>query len=324
MKKIAQSTANPIVVYYLSLAVAGHNFKDPIKWADGTFNPFYVDNSRAISNSLVRHMIRKRLPLLIEDPSGIDYIYPIPKAGIAPATLLALEIGKPLLIKNDSKYYSLDIKAVKELVNTKLSEPIKNSNAIAGTIPFGIIFGIVIAEKLRKPFLFVGEKPKNHGLMKQIEGIVRSRDVHISLIDPVCVGTDMYTADAIEALEKSDKNIGVIFNHPISSLLMEVNISGKRIATVDDLVSTGESISKISELIEKGGRVSPFSIFDYELPKSSEEFRRYGLVNKSMIGFLDFMKEYGKIISPADEKKIWNWYYDRPNWGDKNRFPSGK
>lgn len=328
MEKKSRTDVSPLLAYYLSLNIAGHNFNEPVKWASGTYNPFYVDNRKAISNPKARHLIRKGLPSLIENPNSIDYVFPIPKAGIAPATLLALEIDKSLLIQKDNRYYSLDIAVVKELVETQLTEKVKRSDVIAGTIPYGIIFGIVIAEKLHKPFLFVREKPKDHGLGKQVEGIIRNHDMNIALIDPILAGEDRYTEDAIEAIKKLGKNISMVYDYPVSPLreIKKEAIAGKKVAIVEDLVSTGGSLlNLISGLMNDGAIISPCSVFSYELPSAQENFRKHGLINKSVVTFLEFMPVYAKYaISSADEQKIWEWYHNQENWGDINGFPRSK
>ena len=326
MKHVANSKKS-IAKSYVSLGIAGHNFNDPIKWASGTFNPFYVDNRRAISDPAIRTVIRGKMPGLINNIDGIDCVYPIPKAGIAPSTLLALQTKKPLLIEYGGKYHSMDMMAVREFMLNDLTPLMQSADVIAGTSPFGIICGIIVAEELRKPFLFVREKPKDHGLRKQVEGIVRTEDVLVTLIDPIHKEFESYRNDAIHALktEAQLELVPSIFDRPIDSLLREVNIQGKRIATVEDLVSTGESlINQITGLIEMGATIDPCSVFSYELPSAVENFKKHGLVNKSILDFPDLMLEYGKAISRNDEKDIWEWYHNQANWGDLNGFSSVK
>jgi orotate phosphoribosyltransferase len=320
-----KTSTGEIASSYVALGVPGYNFEKPIQWASGTFNPFYVDNRRAISDTPLRKSIRKALASLIKSPDTIDYVYPIPKAGIAPATLLALEINKPMLIQHGGVYYSINIHIVREFMRRGLTPLMKSADVIAGTAPFGIIFGIAAAEELDRPFLFVREKPKEHGLMKQIEGIIDEKNVYVALIDPTYADMESYKLDALHALRDLKMEVLAIFDYPIGPFFKEVDIKGKRIATVEDLVSTGESlINQITGLINMGATIDPCSVFSYELPSAVENFKKHGLVNKSVINFLDLMEEYGKTISPGDEKKVWEWYYNQPNWGNLNGFPAVK
>ncbi len=83
---------------YVMHKMGGHKLTNPIKWASGTRNPFYVNNRIGISNPETRKIIRDGLAATIENKDVVDYIYGIPSGGIAPATLLALEMDKPILM----------------------------------------------------------------------------------------------------------------------------------------------------------------------------------------------------------------------------------
>jgi len=54
-----------------------------------------------------------------------------------------------------------------------MSNSKKNTNydIVAGIATAGIPHGMALANKLNVPFIYIREKPKDHGLKNQIEGI---------------------------------------------------------------------------------------------------------------------------------------------------------
>ena len=61
-------------------------------------------------------------------------------------------------------------------------------DAIAGTSTAGIPWAAILADKLGKPMIYIRDKPKDHGLKNQIEGIDAEKAIFpiftgMSLID---------------------------------------------------------------------------------------------------------------------------------------------
>ncbi|MEY2671620.1 MAG: hypothetical protein RL687_37, partial [Candidatus Parcubacteria bacterium] len=258
---------------------AGYDFANPKEWASGTYNPFYVDNRNLQSLPEIRKILRKALAsFFIEKP--IDFVYGIPNAGIAPATLLALELNKPLLLKLNKLYYSIDLNHVKELVRNNSKEIVWSTEIIAGTTPFGTVCGIVAAEESNLPFVFIRKEPKDHGLNKQIEGIIKS-GAFVTLMDPVVTGFNRYTEIAKTAIIESGMNARHTWEIPLRIEKEDDSLLGANIAGTEDLVSTGESMLKeITDMIEAYQvKVFPVSIFDYKLNSSVENFKEHGIKN---------------------------------------------
>ena len=317
-----QSLITILIGHYLVEKMAEHRLTKPITWASGSNNPFYVNNRKGVSNPVTRPLIKFGLAETIEDKNAIDYIYGIPTGGIAPATLLALEIGKPILINTQNGYYSLDINELVDFIFEGITDFMMSADVIAGTIPLGCVVGIIIAEMLDKPFLYVRTAPKKHGTEEQVEGQEIEKGSYALLVDP-SGPVKQYTQEAKVGLEE-ERGIHILklYTPTISLMLKEVNVKNKKIVTTEDLVSTGGSgLNEIGKLIDLGAIVIPRSIFDYQLPEAIANFQKYGLVNKSVFTFRNLMIEYEKTISADETQKIWNWYYDQPNWGDKNGHP---
>lgn len=316
--------------YLVAIKTAGYDFKKPIRWASLTYNPNYLDNRVGVSVVGSRRILRKALPLLIENPGTIDYIYGVPKGGIAPATLLALEIHKPLLFKHDGSYYSIDVKEVAEWYQDHLNDHrtfSTCSKVIAATVPFGITFGIVVAELMKLPFLFIRDAPKDHGKMQQVEGRI-TEGLWAKIIDPMW--GNLPTPESDES-SKVLENVGVHIlstHYPrLNDFIRKVNITGKKIAAIEDVVSTGESsLKSIVSLITEGAAVSAYAIFSYDFRATIANFAQYGLVLKSVANFSQLTDEYRNqgIFVADEESRLWNWYNNQPTWGDEHGFPSDK
>ncbi len=314
-----------IARHLIDLGAFGHSFEEPTLWASKTYNPPYVDNRKLQSSVKARKALKKALASLVKkiDPKTIKYIYGVPKAGIAPATLLALTLGKEMLIKHDNVYYCVDIKKAVKLVREKMTDYKKSADIMAGTVPFGTIIGIIMAEELGKPFIFVRDKPKEHGLKQQVEGLWNPGD-GVVLVDPL-YNNDMtsYTKDAITALEESAGiNIIDLWIGHINSVVTPLDTNDLKdevVVALEDLVSTGESSAKeIVALKTKGASVIPFSIFDYGLESAVSNFAGYGLKNKSVLNFETLLGE--SSISLKEKNMLRDWHRTQPTWGKDHGF----
>jgi orotate phosphoribosyltransferase len=73
---------------------------------------------------------------------------------------------------------------------------------IAGVATGGIAMGVMIAQELGLPFVYVRPKPKEHGMKNQIEGVIESGQSVIVIEDLVSSGKS--SLQAVEALRESD------------------------------------------------------------------------------------------------------------------------
>ncbi len=76
---------------------------------------------------------------------------------------------------------------------------------IAGVATGGIPFGILIADKMDLPFIYVRQEPKGHGLMKQVEGSYQSGDKIVVIEDLISTGGSSFKA--IQGLREQELNI---------------------------------------------------------------------------------------------------------------------
>ena len=89
---------------------------------------------------------------------------------------------------------------------------------VAGVATGSIAIGILIAEILKKPFIYVRPEPKAHGVGKQIEGVVLKK-VPVVVIEDL-ISTGKSSLNAVDALQKN--NIDVLGVFAIFSYGLEV------------------------------------------------------------------------------------------------------
>lgn len=80
-----------------------------------------------------------------------------------------------------------------------------NVDIIAGVATGGIPMGILIAERLKLPFIYVRQEPKEHGLMRQVEGDFEVGSNVVLIEDHVSTGGS--SLKAADGLLKEDLNL---------------------------------------------------------------------------------------------------------------------
>ncbi len=93
-----------------------------------------------------------------------------------------------------------------KLIESKFGRP----DIIAGVATAAIAQGVLVAEALGLPFVYVRPKSKDHGLKNQIEGDVQENQSCVVIEDLISTGSS--SLQAVEALKKS----GVIIKGMVS------------------------------------------------------------------------------------------------------------
>ena len=104
----------------------------------------------------------------------------------------------------------------KEMANL-ISQKYKSVNIIAGVATGAIGIGLLVAEKLKLPFIYVRPESKGHGRKNQIEGSVEKNKKVFVVEDLVSTGNS--SIKAIQALKKAGmKVLGMssIFNYELT------------------------------------------------------------------------------------------------------------
>jgi orotate phosphoribosyltransferase len=98
---------------------------------------------------------------------------------------------------------------IKEHLSVFLKEKFGEADSVAGVATAGIPQGVLVADYLGLPFLYVRPKPKEHGLSNQIEGKAQAGPRVVVIEDLVSTGGS--SMKAIDALRKADlKVLGMI------------------------------------------------------------------------------------------------------------------
>ena len=130
-------------------------------------------------------------------------------------------------------------------------ENYKNSNLVAGVATAGIPHGILIAHKMKLPFIYVRDQHKKHGRQNKIEGeIGNNRKV---LIVEDLISTGKSSLNVAETLKKKNCEItGIIsiFNYNFSEteyLMKTHNIKALSLCNFHDLISQAKKSNYISD-----------------------------------------------------------------------------
>ena len=92
----------------------------------------------------------------------------------------------------------------KEMANL-ISQKYKSVNIIAGVATGAIGIGLLVAEKLKLPFIYVRPESKGHGRKNQIEGIV-GKNKKVFVVEDL-VSTANSSIKAIQALKKTGMKV---------------------------------------------------------------------------------------------------------------------
>ncbi len=114
-----------------------------------------------------------------------------------------------------------------------------NVEVIAGVATGGIAHGILVADSMNLPFVYVRSKAKQHGLQSQIEGVLKKNQKVVVIEDLISTGGS--SLNAVDALRTANANVlGLIaifsYNLPVSiSNFSEKNCSFHTLTDFDTL-----------------------------------------------------------------------------------------
>lgn len=102
---------------------------------------------------------------------------------------------------------------IRKFISNEISKFIKSKFQkdfyVAGVATGSIAIGVLIAEILKKPFIYVRPKPKSHGVGKQIEGTILEKTPVVVIEDLISTGKS--SLNAVEALEKNGIDVLGVF-----------------------------------------------------------------------------------------------------------------
>ena len=144
---------------------------------------------------------------------------------------------------------------IASLFSQLIKEKYKDVEVIAGVATGGIGIGILVAEKLKLPFIYVRPEAKKHGRQNQIEGEVSEGDKIVVIEDLISTGKS--SLNAVKALRNSKLNVlGMVAIFTYEFKVAEMNF--KKDSVILD------TLSNYSELLKKAVEINYVSNQDLE------------------------------------------------------------
>jgi len=189
------------------------------------------------------------------------------------------------------KYRRLVIEGFSEVLDN-LSYIHDESLVIAGTSTSGIPWATILSEEFDLPLIYIRDKPKDHGLRNQIEGIDDEKDLEgkkVILIEDL-ISTGSSSVAAVDAIRKANGVCNLclsIFNY---------------------------------------GLPKPPKMFSGEIPYKDDKKLESPCKVTSLLYYPQLLSigiENG-YIKKEEEEVLLEWMEDQPNWGEKHGFPPEK
>jgi len=111
-------------------------------------------------------------------------------------------------IYSDNRIINSDVEVrnlVKKIAAEYIKENFSEVDSIAGVATGGLPMGALIADQLDLPFIYVRQKPKEHGMKKQVEGKFNEGDKIIVIEDHISTGGS--SLKAIEGLRNANLDV---------------------------------------------------------------------------------------------------------------------
>ena len=134
-----------------------------------------------------------------------------------------------------------------EIIKKKYND----TELVAGVATGGIGMGMLIAEKLDLPFVYVRPQAKKHGRKNQIEGLIKKNIKAIVIEDLISTGKS--SLNAVDALKKEKVNvIGLIslFSYELEDAKKNISKSGLNycsLSNFSDLIKIALSTNYIDK-----------------------------------------------------------------------------
>lgn len=133
----------------------------------------------------------------------------------------------------------------------RVAEYFPDADVIAGIATNAIVHGVLVAEELALPFVYVHPTPKDHGLENQVEGDLRPHQNVVIIENQVNVGSNVQKV--IEAIRSNGCNVlGVvtIFDYHLPSAVKRLNSAGVELLSLTNfgaLIEQAEEMKLCSE-----------------------------------------------------------------------------
>jgi orotate phosphoribosyltransferase len=165
---------------------------------------------------------------------------------------------------------------------------------IAGTSTAGISPGTTLADMLNLPFVYVRDKPKDHGMKNQIEGISAERDLggRVGIVYEDLISTGGSSAKTVQAVRNANGKVihcMCIFSYDLPA--------AKRMFSGE---ITYDSKDPAQPKLDPACKIDAMLTYPQLLEFSKDRF------------------------TPEQLKALAEWREDQPNWGANHGFPPVK
>lgn len=124
-------------------------------------------------------------------------------------------------------------------------------DVIAGVATGAISIGMLVADYLGLPFIYVRPEPKKHGRKNQIEGMVRKGQNVIVIEDLISTGkSSLIAVDALKELEVNIKGLIAIFTYGFKVSIDNFNEKNINLHTLSDYDSLLEQAVETKYITE--------------------------------------------------------------------------
>ncbi|MBR1768970.1 MAG: orotate phosphoribosyltransferase [Bacteroidales bacterium] len=131
-----------------------------------------------------------------------------------------------------------------------VNEMFSSVDVIAGVATGGIAQGVLVAQDLGKPFVYVRPEAKSHGMKNQIEGDVKSGQTVFVIEDLISTGkSSLLAVDALREAGCEVKGMAAIFTYELETAkknFAEKNVPLQTITNYSTLIETAVNEKYIS------------------------------------------------------------------------------
>lgn len=141
---------------------------------------------------------------------------------------------------------------IRENLTHIIEEKHGKPDVIAGVATGAIAIGVLVAQELGIPFVYVRPEPKKHGRKNQIEGFLDKGQNVIVVEDLISTGKS--SLNAVKALKDADANIKgmvAIFNYGFSQAARSFEEENLELTTLSDYDSLIEQAMETNYITEK-------------------------------------------------------------------------
>jgi orotate phosphoribosyltransferase len=162
-------------------------------------------------------------------------------------------IQSPIYCDNRIINSKVDVRdaVISEFTNIILKNYLPEIDVIAGVATGGIPYGVLIADRLKLPFIYVREKRKEYGLKKIIEGAYSEHDRVILIEDHISTG--MSSIKAVQGLREAGLNLTSLMSimtygfRDAEAAFRSENIHHESICDLDIILQVAQEESILSE-----------------------------------------------------------------------------